>query len=247
LNDECDAGHSGLARLDGDGNLVRIKEKSSPCGIRAKSVEQKFALDALLDPNISLVTLRGMAGTGKTLLAIAAALSRALDDKDDCYKLTITRPVVPVGKDIGFIPGDVNEKMGPWMRPIYDALDKIKECDSKPGSKSSIPAGFEDSNLLEITPLVYVRGRSIAHSFMIIDEAQNMTPLEVKTLLTRASDETKIVLTGDTDQIDNPYLDSESNGFSYLISHLKGHDIHAHVELEKGERGRLAEIAAKYL
>jgi len=247
LVDLSDNKHTGLAKLDKNGNLVKIKEKLSPCGISAKSVEQKFALDALMDPSVSLVTLRGMAGTGKTLLAIAAALSRALDDNDDCYKVTITRPVVPVGNDIGFIPGDVDEKMGPWMRPIHDALDKIKECDNKPGSKSAIPAGFEGSNLLEITPLVYVRGRSIAHSFMVIDEAQNMTPLEVKTLLTRASDETKIVLTGDVEQIDNPYLDSESNGFSYLISRLRKHDIHAHIELEKGERGRLAEIAAKCL
>jgi len=247
LVDVGDPSHNGLAKLDKKGQLVRIKERLSPCGIVAKSVEQKFALDALLDPNISLVTLRGFAGTGKTLLAISAALSRALDENDECYKVTITRPIVPVGNDVGFLPGDLDEKMAPWMRPIYDALDKIKECDSKPGKQSSIPAGFEGGNLLEITPLAYVRGRSIAHSFMVIDEAQNMTPLEVKTLLTRASDETKIVLTGDVDQIDNPYLDSESNGFSYLISHLKSHDIHAHIELEKGERGRLAEIAAKYL
>jgi len=247
LQSESDKKHTGLAKLTKDGHIVSIRESLSPCGISAKSVEQKFALDALLDPNVSLVSLRGMAGTGKTLLAIAAALSRAIDEHDECYKVTITRPIVPVGRDVGYLPGDLDEKMAPWMRPIYDAIDKIKECDNRPGKRSSIPAGFDNGNLLEVTPLPYVRGRSIAHSFMVIDEAQNMTPLEVKTLLTRASEGTKIVLTGDIDQIDNPYLDSESNGFSYLISHLKGQDIFAHIELEKGERGRLAEIAAKYL
>jgi PhoH-like ATPase len=247
LKSETDIDHTGLARLDSDGSLVTVRTGLSPCGISALSVEQTFALDALLNPSIPLVSLRGMAGTGKTLLAIAAAISRAVDDHDECYKVTITRPIVPVGNDIGFIPGDVDEKMGPWMRPIYDALDKIKECDGKPGKRSSIPANFDNSSLLEITPLVYVRGRSIAHSFMVIDEAQNMTPLEVKTLLTRASDGSKVVLTGDIEQIDSPYLDSESNGFSYLISRLKGQDIFAHIELEKGERGKLAEVAAKYL
>ena len=247
LQAENDKKHTGLARLNKKGDLVGIKENCCACGISPKSVEQKFALDALLDPEISLVSLRGMAGTGKTLLAIAAALSRVLNDGDECYKVTITRPIVPVGRDVGYLPGDLDEKMTPWMRPIHDAIDKIKECDSHLDHRSSIPAGFDNGNIIEITPLPYVRGRSIAHSFMIIDEAQNMTPLEVKTLLTRASEGTKIVLTGDIDQIDSPYLDSESNGFSYVISHLKGQDIFAHIELEKGERGRLAELAAKYL
>ncbi len=246
---EIDPKKTVLAKLAVNGDLVKINMNKRPvCGISPKSPEQHFALDALLDPDISLVTLRGMAGTGKTLLSIAAALSRALDDNDKCYKITITRPTIPVGRDIGFLPGDLDDKMAPWMRAIYDAIDKIKECDGGIGKKSSIPAGFDRKDgFLEVTPLPFVRGRSIAHSFMVIDEAQNMTPLEVKTLLTRASEGTKIVLTGDTDQIDNPYLDSESNGFSYLISKIKGHDIHAHIELEKGERSRLAEIAAKNL
>jgi PhoH-like ATPase len=243
---ELDSAHVGLARVGFNGRTLLQLAKETPnlYGIRPKNMEQTFALDALLDEDIKVVTLRGKAGTGKTLLAIAVGLSYLM--ADDRRKMTITRPVIPVGRDIGFLPGDLGEKMAPWMRPIYDALDAIRESDRR-GKHTQIPLTAELDGMIDVAPLSFVRGRSIANSFMIVDEAQNLTPHEVKTLMTRAGNGTKLVLTGDIDQIDNPYLDSESNGFSYLISKFKGQSIYAHVELVKGERSKVAELASNIL
>jgi len=240
-----DPSHRGLARLSLPNTLNKIEENYHMFGIKGRNLAQKFALNALYDDNIKVVTLRGLAGTGKTLLSVAVGLHAILNE-ERYQRLTITRPVIPVGRDLGFLPGDMDEKMAPWMRPIQDALDMVRETD-RSTSKTSIPINKELNGLIDMAPLTYVRGRSISHSFMIVDEAQNMTPHEVKTLLTRAGVNTKLVLTGDTDQIDNPYLDSESNGFSYLISKFKGQRLHAHIELVKGERSELAELAATVL
>ena len=242
---DIDTKKTGLAKVAG-GQMEAIEANHSILGIKGKNLPQCFALHALMDERIRVVTLRGKAGTGKTLLAIAVGLHRVLGEDGPYRKLTITRPTVPVGNDLGFLPGDMDEKMHPWMRPIYDALDTIRESDSRSG-KSHIPANFMEHDIVDVAPLAYVRGRSIAGSFMIVDEAQNMTPHEVKTLITRTGLNSKIVLTGDVDQIDNPYLDARSNGFSHLISKFRGQDIFAHVELMRGERSKVAELAATIL
>ncbi len=213
-------------------------------GISPRNKQQTFAFELLLDPSVSLVTLVGKAGTGKTLLAIASGLMQVADE--DTYKrLLISRPVIPMGRDIGFLPGDIESKMGPWMKPLYDNLDFIisrNEEYSVPSYKE-----LENQNILQVEPLTYIRGRSIPEQFIIIDEAQNLTPLEVKTIITRAGEGTKIVLTGDPYQIDNPYVDSNTNGLSYLVEHFKGEPIFGHITLIKGERSYLAERAAELL
>ncbi len=213
-------------------------------GISPRNKQQSFAFELLLDPSVSLVTLVGKAGTGKTLLAIASGLMQVADE--DTYKrLLISRPVIPMGRDIGFLPGDIESKMGPWMKPLYDNLDFIisrNEEYSVPSYKE-----LENQNILQVEPLTYIRGRSIPEQFIIIDEAQNLTPLEVKTIITRAGEGTKIVLTGDPYQIDNPYVDSNTNGLSYLVEHFKGEPIFGHITLIKGERSYLAERAAELL
>jgi PhoH-like ATPase len=245
LIDNVDVKHTGLVRHAGGGMLVKLQETRA-FGITGRNLAQKFAIDALFDNSIKVVTLRGKAGTGKTLLAIMAGLAQVMQPDSEMVRLTVTRPVIPVGRDLGFLPGDLDEKLAPWMRPIYDAFDAIKDFDRK-GRQSQIPFNNDLKEFVDVAPLSYVRGRSIANSFMIVDEAQNMTPHEVKTLMTRAGVNSKIVLTGDTDQIDNPYLDSDSNGFSYLISRFRGQEMHAHIELVKGERSRLAEVSATIL
>lgn len=211
-------------------NLVRKKKVS---GILPKNDEQTMAIDALTDPNISLVTLTGKAGTGKTLIALAAALEQ------DYYKIVVSKPTVPMGKDIGYLPGDEKEKMNVWMKPIYDNLELIesKGCYSK----------FELGARIDVSSLTFMRGRSIPNQFVIIDEAQNMTPHEVKTITTRIGEKSKLVFTGDIDQIDSPYLDKEANGLTYLINRFKEQDIAAHITLEKGERSKLATLAAEIL
>lgn len=244
LVDNADFKHTGLARYN-DGVLYKVRETRA-FGITGRNVAQKFAIDALFDDSIKVVTLRGKAGTGKTLLAIMAGLAQVIQSDSETARLTVTRPVIPVGRDLGFLPGDLDEKLAPWMRPIFDAFDAIKDFDRK-GRQSQIPLNNDLREFVDVAPLSYVRGRSIANSFMIVDEAQNMTPHEVKTLMTRAGVNSKIVLTGDTDQIDNPYLDSDSNGFSYLISRFRGQEMHAHIELVKGERSKLAEVSATIL
>ena len=244
-----DAGKSALARYDKAKNALVIvpRVKEGLWGIFPKNKEQAFVVDALLNDDVKLVTLVGKAGTGKTLLALAAGLQKVADE--NVYrKLLVSRPVFPLGKDIGFLPGDIEEKLNPWMKPIFDNIELLLEIN--PSGKKKVERGYEELlhlNILEIEPLTYIRGRSIPHQFMIIDEAQNLTPHEMKTILTRAGDNTKIVLTGDPYQIDNPYVDSSSNGLSYVVEKFKGEAISAHVTLSKGERSALAELAANLL
>ncbi|RLE16252.1 MAG: PhoH family protein [Acidobacteria bacterium] len=225
-------------------SLDRLGDMEPIWGITPRNKEQTFALNILLDPEISLVTLVGKAGTGKTLLAIAAGLLQVADSR--IYdRMLIARPIIPMGKDLGYLPGDVGEKMRPWMQPIFDNLDFLIS-----GSEMAGVPGYQElitQKILHVEPLTYIRGRSIPRQYMIIDEAQNLTPHEVKTIITRAGEGTKVVLTGDPYQIDNPYVDSNSNGLSYLVEHFKEQGVSGHVTLEKGERSALAELAAKLL
>lgn len=214
-------------------------------GISPLSIEQELALHALMDDSINLVTLVGKAGTGKTLIAIAAALHKMY--VENIYnKVLIFRPTMPVSRDMGFLPGDLNDKMGPWMQPIFDAVDLLKILD-KSSPRRSLPPDIMESGDITIEPLTYIRGRSIPNQFIIIDEAQNLTPLEVKTVITRVGKNSKIILTGDPHQIDNPYLDSLSNGLSILVNKFLGHPLYAHIGLVKGERSLLSEAAANLL
>ena len=187
----------------------------------------------------------GQTGTGKTLIAVAAGLQKMYVE-DKYRKMLISRPTLPMGRDIGFIPGSIEEKMRPWMQPIYDAVELLREVDRRT-PKGIIPPDIMESEDLKIKPLTYIRGRSIPNQYMIIDEAQNLTPLEVKTIITRVGFGTKIIFTGDPEQIDNPYVDRLSNGFSYLINRFQNEKIAAHVSLMKGERSDLAELAANIL
>ena len=214
-------------------------------GIHPLNVEQTFALSALLDDKIEMVTLTGKAGTGKTLLALAAGLEKVFGE-DRYNRVLVFRPTMPVGRDIGYLPGTVEEKMRPWMQPVYDALELIREED-KHGSERILPPDVMECPEISIEPLTFIRGRSIPRQYIIIDEAQNLTPLEVKTVITRVGKESKIVLTGDPHQIDNPYVEALSNGLTYLVDRFKESDIAAHVGLAKGERSPLAETAANLL
>ena len=223
-------------------------------GIKALNKEQAIAFDLLLDNNIKLVTLAGKAGTGKTLIAIAAGLTKVIED-NDFTRLVISRPIFPLGKDLGFLPGTKSEKLNPWMQPIYDNMEFLimekneqEETDNGKifGKKQPAIDDYLDYGFVELEPLTYIRGRSLPNQFIIIDEAQNLTPHEMKTIITRAGENTKIVLTGDPYQIDIPYLDSESNGLSMAVEKMKKEDIVGNITLEKGERSKLANIAAKY-
>lgn len=239
---------TGLARYDAKRHRFRalITPREGVAGIRPRNREQSFALDLLLDDTIQLVTLLGMAGTGKTLLALAAGLSRTVED--GAYsRLLISRPVMPMGRDIGFLPGDIDEKLGPWMQPLYDNLEFLLIAG---GGKRRGFRGFEellDSGQIQVEPLTYIRGRSLPQQFVIVDEAQNLTPHEVKTVVTRCGEGTKIVLTGDPYQIDNPYVDENSNGLSVLADRLKDESIAGHIQLTKGERSELSNLAASKL
>lgn len=216
--------------------------ENSYWGIKGKNLEQRMALEALLDDDIKLVTLSGRAGTGKTLLSLVAGLYKTNDLK--VYnKLLITKPVIPVGRDIGYLPGDKDEKLRPWVQPIYDNLEFIL------GTKtiSKLEDTLIGMNRIEIEALTYIRGRSIPNQFIIIDEAQNLTKHEIKTIITRVGEESKIVLMGDTDQIDHPYLDSVGNGLSYVIKKFQGQEIAAHIKFKKVERSPLAQLAAEIL
>ncbi len=227
-------------------SLVRLGDREPVWGISPRNKEQIFAFDMLLDESISLVTLVGKAGTGKTLLAMAAGLVQVADQRT-YDRLLIARPVIPMGKDLGYLPGDVDEKMRPWMQPIFDNLDFILGGGME---ETYMRGGYQElinQKILHVEPLTYIRGRSIPRQFIVIDEAQNLTPHEVKTIITRAGEGTKIVLTGDPYQIDNPYVDSNSNGLSYLVEHFKDQTISGHVTLTKGERSFLAETAARLL
>ena len=219
-------------------------EKKSAYRITPRNAEQVFALHAITNPNIKLVTLQGVAGTGKTLLALAGAL----DQKRHFKQIYLARPIVPLSnKDIGFLPGDIISKLNPYMEPLWDNLKFIKSQFNEKDKEYKKITDAVDQEKLKITPLAYIRGRSISNVFFIVDEAQNLTPHEVKTIITRAGENTKIVFTGDIYQIDTPYLDSQSNGLSYLIDKIKHHEIYAHVRLEKGERSNLANLANQLL
>jgi PhoH-like ATPase len=215
-------------------------------GVRARNKEQSFALDLLLDDSVPLVTILGKAGTGKTLLALAAGLKRTIED--GAYaRLLVSRPVMPLGRDLGFLPGDVSEKLNPWMQPIYDNLEFLLAAG---GGKRRGVRGYDDlfnNGQLQVEPLTYIRGRSLPQQYVIVDEAQNLTPHEIKTVITRCGEGTKIVLTGDPYQIDNPYVDSSTNGLSVTADRLRGEGIVGHILLSKGERSELANVAANKL
>jgi PhoH-like ATPase len=246
LKDE--AGKSALTRWDkGLGKAVPVKKlREGVWGIKPRNREQHFALDLLLNEDIKLVTLVGKAGTGKTLLAIAAGLQKVTEEQQFA-KLLVSRPIFPLGRDIGYLPGDIEEKLNPWMQPIYDNLELLlglNKTDKKDGRSY---AELVDLGFVEIEPLTYIRGRSLPNVYMIVDEAQNLTPHEIKTIITRAGEGTKIILTGDPYQIDHPYLDSSNNGLTTVAERFKEEAIAGHVILTKGERSPLAELATQIL
>jgi len=235
---------SALAFFDGTSETVRLIQPRICYGIKPRNSEQTFALNAMLNPEISLVTVSGKAGTGKTLLALAAALAK----KQYYRQIFIARPVVPLSnKDLGFLPGDVASKLDPYMQPLYDNLSVIQNHFNEKGASGKKIKELIEEEKIVITPISYIRGRSIVRVFFIVDEAQNLTPHEVKTIITRAGEGTKIVFTGDIFQIDHPYLDSQTNGLAYIIEKMKGQKLYAHINLEKGERSELAELASKIL
>jgi PhoH-like ATPase len=247
LKDEA-GGKSALTRWDKSvGKAVPVKKlREGVWGIKPRNREQHFALDLLLNDDIKLVTLVGKAGTGKTLLAIAAGLQKVTEEQV-FSKLLVSRPVFPLGRDIGYLPGTIEEKLNPWMQPIYDNLELllgINKTDKKDGRSY---AELVDLGFVEIEPLTYIRGRSLPQNYMIVDEAQNLTPHEVKTIVTRAGEGTKIILTGDPYQIDHPYLDSSNNGLTIVAERFKNEAIAGHVILTKGERSQLAELATQIL
>ncbi|HOE05583.1 MAG TPA: PhoH family protein [Bacteroidales bacterium] len=233
-----------LAHFDPFKNVIDRIVKTAAYGIEPRNAEQAFAIDALLRPEIQLVALTGKAGTGKTLLALAAAIHQ----RKSFLQIFLARPIVALSnKDIGFLPGDAKEKINPYMQPLFDNLSVIKHKFSQQSADFKRIEEMLKSEKLLIEPLAYIRGRSLSRVFFIIDEAQNLTPHEVKTIITRAGEGTKIIFTGDIQQIDSPYLDSVSNGLSYLAEKMRGQDIFAHINLIKGERSYLAELASDLL
>jgi PhoH-like ATPase len=235
---------SALAHYDPFNEVMDRVEKQKAYGIDPRNAEQAFALDALMRPEVQLVSLTGKAGTGKTLLALAAALYQ----RKLFTQIFLARPIVPLAnRDMGFLPGDVKEKIEPYMQPLMDNLAVIKHKFSQQSPEFTKIDDMLKSEKLVITPLAYIRGRSLSRVFFIVDEAQNLTPHEVKTIITRAGEGTKMVFTGDIEQIDSPYLDSHSNGLSYLSDKMRGQEIFAHVNLVKGERSFLADLASNLL
>jgi PhoH-like ATPase len=233
-----------LSQIDNTMQLVNRIDKESVYGIKPRNAEQTFAIQALINNSIPLVSLTGKAGTGKTLLALASALHV----RKYYRQIYISRPIIPLSnKDIGFLPGDVESKIGPYMQPLWDNLKVIQDQFQETDTQNMTINNMVKDNKLVIEPLSYIRGRSLQRIFFIVDEAQNLTPHEIKTIITRAGEGTKIVFTGDIYQIDHPYLDTLSNGLSYLIDKFKGQKLYAHVNLEKGERSELAEIASNLL
>lgn len=235
---------SSLAYFNPMSDTIHRVEKEYTSGIKPKNAEQAFAINALMNNNIKLVALQGVAGTGKTLLALAAAL----EQHKLFQQIILARPLVPLSnKEIGFLPGDAKDKIGPYMEPLWDNLKFIKSQFGENEKKHKHIVEMEESGRILITPLAFIRGRSLSNILFIVDEAQNLTPHEVKTIITRAGEGTKIVFTGDVHQIDTPYLDENSNGLAYLIDRLKGQNLFAHVRLEKGERSELANLANELL
>jgi PhoH-like ATPase len=235
---------STLAFYNQQTNQVERIEKEFIYGIKPKNAEQAFAFHALLNNNVKLVALQGVAGTGKTLLALAAAL----EQEKQFNQIILARPIVPLSnKDIGFLPGDANDKISPYMEPLWDNLKYIKSQFGENEKKHKAILDMQESGKIIITPLAFIRGRSLSNIMFIVDEAQNLSPHEVKTIITRAGENTKIVFTGDVHQIDTPYLDENSNGLAYLIDKLKNQVLFSHVKLEKGERSELANLANELL
>jgi PhoH-like ATPase len=249
LKDRNAPNHTALSKYNAQkGRFVPLLKslKEGAWGLRPRNKEQSFALDLLLNDEIKLVTIVGKAGTGKTLLAIAAGLQKTMEEQV-YQKMLVSRPVFPLGKDIGFLPGTVEEKLNPWMQPIYDNVEflmGISRADKKAGRSYR---ELIDLGLVAIEPLTYIRGRSIPNQYIVVDEAQNLTPHEVKTIITRVGDNTKIVLTGDPYQIDNPYVDSTSNGLVHVVNKFKHERLAGHITLTKGERSALAELASNVL
>ncbi len=250
LQSTVNAKHSALARRGADGILkpLLIPEDFHIGHVAPRNREQRMALELLCDPDVKLVTLVGGAGTGKTLLALAAGLLQTVDRKS-YEKMLVSRPIVPLGNDIGYLPGGKNEKLQSWMQPIFDNLEFLLEgSDSDPRrNPESQIEGLLAKGILELEALTYIRGRSIPAHYVIIDEAQNLTPHEIKTIVSRAGEGTKMILTGDPNQIDNPYLDASSNGLSVTVEQFKSESIHGHVTLRKSERSELAALAARLL
>lgn len=244
LKDELGTSKSALLKASADGKrLDPLFLSNEPIwGIGARNVQQRMALELLLNDDIPLVTLTGKAGTGKTLLALAAGLMK-IEDERKYKKLLIARPVVPMGKDIGYLPGEKEEKLRPWMQPVYDNLEFLFNT-KKPGDIEKILAGMGS---IQVEALTYIRGRSIPGQFIIIDEAQNLSKHEVKTIVSRVGEGSKIVLMGDPGQIDHPYLDAYSNGLTYVVERFKNQQISGHINLERGERSQLAQLAADLL
>lgn len=235
----------GRYNLKKKGIVPLIRPREGVWGVHPKNIEQQFAIDALLNQEIKLVSLVGKAGTGKTLMAIAAGLEMAIGQQQ-FSRVLVSRPVIPMGRDLGFLPGDVNEKLGPWMQPIFDNIDYLFG-NQRARNEATTWDELINQGLLHVEPLTYIRGRSLPNQYMIVDESQNLTPHEIKTILTRAGEGTKIVLTGDCEQIDSPYLDSINNGLAYCIDRLKEVDIVAHTVLKVGERSQLSEVASQLL
>lgn len=245
MRDLSNLNHSAIGRFsEKAGGIVPIMvPNESIWGINPRNVEQTFAMDCLLNDEILFVSLVGKAGTGKTLLALAAGLFKTLDE-GRFQRLLVSRPIFPMGRDIGFLPGDVEQKLNPWMQPIFDNVEFLMGADKKAAGRAQ---ELINQGMLNIEPLTYIRGRSIPNQYLIVDEAQNLTPHEIKTIVTRAGQGTKVVLTGDAYQIDNPYVDSATSGLTYSVERMKGQRISAHVTLQKGERSELAELAANIL
>ena len=247
-----------LVRVDSRRGMLKLvgRYKEGVWGIFARNKEQLFAMDLLLDDSVKVVTLNGVAGTGKTLLALACGL-RLVADESKYRRLIVSRPIFPLGRDVGYLPGDLEQKLTPLMQPIFDNLEFLLSTRNDFTSGSSNRRGMQerepeyqylmDQNILQVEALTYIRGRSIPRQYLIVDEAQNLTPHEIKTVLTRAGEGTKVVITGDPYQIDNPYVDAMSNGMTYTVERFKGSAIAGHVTLRKGERSDLAELAAKLL
>jgi len=249
LRDKENPSHSALGRFDGNTKkLVPLRKvKEGIWGIRPRNKEQHCALDLLLADDVKLVTLVGKAGTGKTMLAIAAGLQKVVEEQ--LYsKLLVSRPIFPLGRDVGYLPGTIEEKLNPWMQPIYDNVEYLMGLSKGEQRKSGRTyQELIDMGFIEIEPLTYIRGRSIPNQFIIVDEAQNLTPHEVKTIITRVGEATKVILTGDPYQIDNPYVDATSNGLTTVVEKFKGEPLAGHVTLSKGERSALAELASNIL
>jgi PhoH-like ATPase len=245
MKDTSNPNHSAIGRYSEkeQGIVPLITGTESIWGIHPRNAEQSFALDCLLNDEILMVSLVGKAGTGKTLLAIAAGLFKTLDEAR-FLRLLVSRPIFPMGRDIGYLPGDIEQKLNPWMQPIFDNVEFLMGADKKASGRAQ---ELINQGMLNIEPLTYIRGRSIPKQYLIVDEAQNLTPHEIKTIITRAGRGTKVVLTGDIYQIDNPYVDSANSGLTYAVEKFKGHQIAAHVTLTKGERSELAELAANIL